>query len=76
MAKYIVTRSDGTPIPEDEPCFIIRAQDQQALDTIRHYRREASRQGQPPAFLGQVDDHIDRIKAWQSANPGKMKRAD
>ena len=37
MNKYVVTRVDGKPIPEDEPIFVIRGQDQLAGEMVRHY---------------------------------------
>ncbi len=41
--KYIVTRRDGTPIPEDEPVFVIRAQDKLAHEAITAYMELAGR---------------------------------
>lgn len=35
----LVKKSDGAPIPEDEPLFILRAKDKYALAVLLDYRR-------------------------------------
>ena len=46
MRKYTIIRNDGgAPIPEDEPCLVIRGQDKVATDMINayimHYKHRA-----------------------------------
>lgn len=36
--EQIIKTSNGEAIPEDEPCFLIRARDYLALPLLRHYR--------------------------------------
>ena len=35
--KYLVCKADGTPLPADEPLFIVRAQDWLGPDIVRKY---------------------------------------
>ena len=36
--KYKVTHADGSPLPEGEPYFVLRAQDQATYNTLLFYR--------------------------------------
>jgi hypothetical protein len=73
--KYQVARTDGTPIPADEPVFVVRAQDRFATDVLRHYRK---------MVLGVVDDgmiaeldrHLRIMTQWRNANPDRVKVPD
>lgn len=72
MSKYIVARSDGTPIPPDEPCWVFRAKDRLALPAIREYRAEAVAASLPTQFIADIDAHIDRITARQNRHGSKL----
>ena len=74
--KYIVTRTDETPLPTDEPCFVIRAQDKLALNMVSYYWQLSSAAGQPDEFLRQVDDHYAAVAEWQRTHQDKIKAAD
>lgn len=74
--KYKVERTDGTPIPEDEPCFVVRAKDAFAPVIVKAYFDLAERNGAPQEFLNQVDEHLVKIQEYQWANPGKVKYPD
>jgi hypothetical protein len=75
MAKYLVQRSGeqpGTEIPPDEPCFVIRAQDALAPNTIREYLEMAAAVNSPPEFLSEIERHLDRILGWQTEHGRKL----
>jgi hypothetical protein len=59
-------------IPDDEPVFVIRAQDKLALPTLDRYMDLAEDAGAEDSFL----DHLDRvrgdIKIWQRQNETKI----
>lgn len=62
--KYIVTRRDGTPIPEGEPVFVLRAQDKLARDTITHYMELVGRYQCDPELLPNLRAHLEAVDAW------------
>lgn len=76
MAKYIVTRADGTPISEDEPCFVIRASDVFALAVVSFYMNISQgagfANGAGREFGRQVYEHFCAIDRWQRAHPPKI----
>lgn len=70
--KYLVFRTDGTDIPEDEPCWVFRAKDALALAAIVAYRAIAEGVALPPEFLAEIDAHIERIRKWQEVHGAKL----
>lgn len=67
-----VNRKSGEAIPPEEPCFIFRARDVNAVDAITFY-----------ASLCTNSEHQDEVIAvaqrfedWALANPEKMKEPD
>lgn len=65
MPKYIVTKSDGTEIPENEPCWVFRARDALMLTALRVYRNEAIMSALPEQFIKDIDEHISKVIIWQ-----------
>jgi hypothetical protein len=59
-------------IPDDEPVFIIRAQDKLAVPTLDAYLELAEKAGVEEKFL----DHLDRVRGdiriWQRQNRTKV----
>jgi hypothetical protein len=51
-------------IPDDEPVFILRAQDKFAEETVRYYGSAAAGHGQPMKWAKRVDAARDAIAAW------------
>jgi len=49
-------------IPEDEPVFILRAQDTLATSTIEMYRALAASHGAP--VVGALDKEVERFQVW------------
>lgn len=72
-------------IPEDEPIFIIRAQDKLAEQAVEEYgqlyRREVGQGGakmnaDQRVFRDALDETSDEIWAWQENNRDKVKLPD
>lgn len=79
--RYAVQKSPrigGTPIPTDEPCLVIRAQDRMApmmLSTyIERYKTAAPEPDQQ--VISDCLAHLEELILWQEANPDKVKWAD
>lgn len=66
LSKYIVARTDGKPLPPDEPLFVLRAQDVAALPAIQEYRQVLLDLGYEPEspFIQQIDRIMAAFKAW------------
>lgn len=69
-------------IPEDEPIFILRAQDMAALQTLDGYADEAVECGASDEFAFAVssrerqDSVFMRFQTWQETHPDKVKTPD
>lgn len=68
----LCNRDTGKPIPDDEPVFVIRAQDIHAVSALRWYRSVVSE----PDQIAAVDKRIEAFKAFVSAHPERMKEPD
>lgn len=77
-ARYVVRKADGVdgpPIPEDEPCLVIRAQDQLAARMMRLYiDMYTLLDDHGDDVVDEMNDHLDRLIEWQLTNP--VKTAD
>lgn len=69
--KYIVTRSDGTPIPDDEPCFVIRAQDAFAVKAIQEYIN-LTLDVVSNEMIVELLAHRETVRRWQHKNRIKI----
>lgn len=65
MAKYKVERTDGTPIPEDEPVFVLRAKDVLAHSTVEHYLDMCMKLNLPRDHTDAIEEHLERIWEYQ-----------
>lgn len=68
-------------VPDDEPVFILRAQDDLALHTITRYRNTASQiedKEKLPSneWFAALDSVIADFGQWRQDNPDKMKIPD
>lgn len=68
----LVNRDTGKPIPDDEPVFVIRAQDIHAVSALRWYRSVV----QEPDQIAAVDKRIKAFQDFAAANPARMKEPD
>ena len=64
-------------IPDDEPVFILRAQDALAVPRIQEWITAADQAGVPLSKItNAIDQHRDPFLVWQAANPSKVKLPD
>jgi len=72
----MVNKLSGKPIPEDEPTFIVRAQDSIAPEVPVFYRSRCKVYGVGDSILDTVDEAENAIKIWRSQNASKVKNPD
>ena len=63
-------------ITEDEPTFTFRAQDILSVLVLDEYARLLERYDPASEKLAHVVEEINKFRAWQRANPGKVKLPD
>lgn len=68
----LTVRATGKPIPDDEPVFVFRAQDDMALHALRSYHDEIA----DPEHAAQVLQRIQAFEAFAAAHPERMKAPD
>lgn len=68
----LVNRTTGKPIPDDEPVFVLRAQDRKALAALKRYRDDCEYPDQKAA----IAKRIDEFAAFQKNHPDRMKEPD
>lgn len=69
----IIKTSSGQAIPEDEPCFLIRARDYLALPLLRHYRRLCVDDGCTD-FQIAGNDAIEEFERFSAEHHERMKQ--
>jgi hypothetical protein len=80
--RYQVQKSDGIsgpPIPPDEPCLVIRAQDVFASVMLEIYLalyRDLHADDRDRGVIADLIDHLKVMRQWQADNPSKLKIAD
>jgi len=70
--NMLVRRSDGVPVPDDEPVFIFRAQDIKALPILLNYRiicRDIN-------HIAGIVKAIQDFTRFRDKNPERMKEPD
>jgi hypothetical protein len=68
---------DGLPIPEDEPCLVVRAQDMLAPIMLQWYIDLYSTfEDSQDEVRTELQDHLRRVLAWQVDHADKVKLAD
>jgi len=68
----LVRRSDGVPVPDDEPLFILRAQDIKALPIILAYKiicRDIT-------HIAGIVKSIEDFTRFRDSHPDRMKEPD
>lgn len=63
-------------IPEDEPVFVLRAQDRAAPVTVAGWAILAQYAGSPREKYRGATDQADAMVQWQKENPDKVKVPD
>lgn len=61
---------------DDEPLFVLRAQDRIAVGAIRDWAERARKAGVPPEKAAEAMDCALRFEAWQKKYPGLTKFPD
>jgi len=68
----LVRRADGVPVPDDEPLFILRAQDQNALAVIMAYHAICTNLDHKAEIINSMKD----FKQFRDEHPERMKEPD
>ena len=70
---------EGEKVPshigEDEPVFLLRAQDRAAPATIRAYVKNLKANNGNPLVIQSAEKQATAIEEWQEANPKAIHRA-
>lgn len=72
-AGQLVNRATGKPIPSDEPVFVLRAKDRNAVHAIMHYRSLCL--GNPDHYQA-VDARVGDFLKFAEEHPDRMKHTD
>lgn len=72
--KYGSVDIDG--IPDDEPIFIIRAQDKSAPQVVTQYADTAIVNGSPSEHAAAARQVAEEMRDWQRDNESKVKAGD
>lgn len=72
--KYGKVKIDG--VPDDEPVFVLRAKDDQALDTIRVYHEISMQNDRPAEFVQNVEKVIDAFETFRHQHAYAMQAPD
>jgi len=72
LENRLVRRSDSVPVPDDEPLFILRAQDRNALATLMTYVSICVNLEHRRNVMKTVNDFTN----FRNNNPEKMKEPD
>lgn len=62
--SYNLIGTEDDPIPENEPVFILRAQDQHSLLTVLFYALIVETLGHDPKLAAEVRAHADLFRTW------------
>ena len=63
-------------IPEDEPVFLIRAQDVVAPAALENYATMAELVGADPKLVNMVREWAEEMRDWQATHEDDVKPAD
>jgi hypothetical protein len=72
--ERIVKTSNGEPIPNDEPVFLIRARDRLALPLLRIYEQLSNVDGCNDYHFSALYKTIEEFARFAAHNPGRMKQ--
>lgn len=70
----IFKTSNGEPIPEDEPIFILRARDNLAIELLRSYDTLSRIAGCNDFHLNMLFQTREKFSTFARENPEKMKQ--
>lgn len=67
-----ITKLDGTPIPDDEPLILFRAQDKLLTALLEYYNELCQQAGSPEEQLERVRERVELIREWQERHSTKV----
>jgi hypothetical protein len=70
--KYGKITTERGSIPEDEPVFLLRAQDVAALPTLGDYLENCRAAGASQAHMDGISSAIHRFHDWQESHTAKV----
>jgi hypothetical protein len=70
----IIKTSNGVPVPDDEPLFVIRGRDRLAIKAVKAYRQLAIEDGVDPDRIKLIDMRIAEYEQFAEDNPLSMKQ--
>lgn len=73
FGKYGRITTERGHIPEDEPVFLLRAHDPQALPVLEEYKQRCTDYGSPEEHVLGVDAQIARFANFMAEHPDRMK---
>ncbi len=71
--KYGQVSTEHGDIPDDEPVFVLRAQDQAMVATLDAYLSMCSGLGSPQRHLNGIQEAREKVRAWQEEHPDRVK---
>jgi len=72
LDNQLVKRDGEVPVPDDEPLFILRAQDRKALPVLLAYSMICDNIDHKASIKKTIDD----FREFQAKNPDRMKEPD
>lgn len=63
-------------IPEDEPLFVLRAQDDLAIPMLHRYKNFALAAECSQEFIDKIDEDINAFAVWRTDNRDRTKKPD
>ena len=70
----IVKLSNGEPIPDDEPLFLLRGRDRLAIRTLRFYHDESREDGCNDYHFSALDPAVETFRKFAQEHPERMKQ--
>lgn len=68
----LINKHTNQPVPDDEPLFILRAQDRKALPALMAYIQIVDLLDHKASVMKSIND----FRAFQEKNPERMKEPD
>jgi hypothetical protein len=68
----LVKTSNGELVPRDEPLFILRGRDQNAVLTLMYYAERCGKTGTPDDRLRDLMGVIEKFKRYAEEHPTKI----
>jgi hypothetical protein len=68
-----ITKLDGTPIPDDEPLILFRAQDRLLSKLLDFYVDLRKQAGSSAGGIIALKQYVDKIKRWQAENSDRTR---